>query len=85
MNVNACDTDKGPCACGAWHVMPASPVKAWCVDRPSGTLIVIGTRDDAEKRASVMKAAGKEELMLNGPYEYEIVEQPAIVPKEVTP
>lgn len=23
-NPNACDTDCGPCACGAWHVMPSA-------------------------------------------------------------
>lgn len=52
------------------------PIKAWCVDRPSGTLVVIGTRADAESRASVMKAAGKEELMLNGPYDFTIAIKP---------
>ena len=52
------------------------PIKAWCVDRPSGTLVVIGTRADAESIAGVMRAAGKEELMLSGPYEFTIAVKP---------
>jgi hypothetical protein len=58
------------------EVEQPEPIKAWCVDRPSGTLVVIGTQADAEERASVMVAAGVAELMVNGPYEFVIAIKP---------
>ena len=52
------------------------PIKAWCVDQPSGTFVVIGTRADAEAKAGVLKAAGQEKVMLNGPYDFSIAIKP---------
>jgi hypothetical protein len=53
-----------------------SRAQAWCLDRPSGTVVFIGSKLAAYAAAAPMRSGGKTELMINGPYEIQFEQDP---------